>query len=313
MRLLVVTPVFDDGACLAPLLTDLARADLRSIVDVLVVDDGSTTAIFLDTDDVPDGLGQVDILRLGTNVGHQRAIAVGLVEAAQRGDYDAVAVIDSDGEDRPEDLTQLLRALDSAPHSIVVAQRRNRTEAVRFRAFYSLYRMLFRMLTGRRLDFGNFTVVPIAAVHRLVLMPELWNHYPATLMRSRLVLTRVPTDRGRRYAGRSRMNFTALVNHGLAGIAAFVDTAFARLLVLASAATAIFGLAILGAVVLRLTIGVPIPGWAALGASVAAIGLIQVLAGLVVVSFMTLAARSTVSPPPVDFAANYVVKLTRVT
>ena len=109
------------------------------------------------------------------------------------------------------------------------------------------------------------------------------------------------------------MSFAALVNHGLAGIAAFVDTVFARLLVVASMLTVIFGVVIGAALILRLAIGVPIPGWAALGASVAAIALVQVLVGLVVVSFLTLAARSSVSPPPADFARGYIVKIERVT
>lgn len=311
-RLLVVTPVFNDGACLQVLLNDLAEAELSARVDVLVVDDGSTTIIDLEAAAIPVGISSLELLRLGTNLGHQRAIAVGLVEADRRGDHDVVAVIDSDGEDRPRDLAVLLDAFDETPDCVIVAQRRNRTEAVKFRVFYALYRVLFRLLTGRRLDFGNFTVVPKSGVRRLVLMPELWNHYPAALMRSRMPLTRVPIDRGHRYAGRSRMSFTALVNHGLAGIAAFVDTAFARLLVLATAMTALFGIVIVGALILRLVNRVPIPGWAALGASVAAIGLIQVLAGLVVVSFLTLAARSTVSPPPREFTAEYVASVTKI-
>lgn len=312
-RLAVVTPVFNDGTCVQHLLADLANAGLPGEVDVLVVDDGSTIDIDLDAPSVPSGLGAVSILRVGTNVGHQRAIAIGLVEVAQRGDHDVVAVIDSDGEDRPADLRTLLGALSDSPSSIVVAQRRNRTETVKFRAFYSLYRLMFHWLTGRRLDFGNFSVMPMSAARRVVLMPELWNHYPATIMRSRLEITRVPIDRGRRYTGRSRMSFTALVNHGLAGIAAFIDTVFARLLVMATVLTVVFGVVIASAFVLRLAIGVPIPGWAALGASVAAIALVQVLVGLVVVAFLTLAARSTVSPPPADFAHGYIVRIERVT
>ena len=172
--------------------------------------------------------------------------------------------------------------------------------------------MLFRLLTGRHLDFGNFSLLPASAATRLVLMSELWNHYPATVMRSRLPIVRVPLDRQQRYAGRSRMNFTALVNHGLAGIAAFIDTAFARLLVIAVAITGVLGVLALAGLVLRLSIGVPIPGWAALGASVAMIGLIQIAAALVVLSFLTLSARSTASPPPARFAGDYLASVEEV-
>ena len=309
-RLAVITPVFNDAACLPPFLRDLAQAATDATqIDVFIVDDGSTEHLHLDTNDVPSPLTAIRILRLSCNLGHQRAIAVGLVEAIGRHDYDAIVVIDADGEDRPQDITELLSVHQANPEAVVVAQRQTRQEAANFRFFYALYKWLFRVLTGRRLDFGNFSVMSTSAARRMTFMTELWNHYPATIMRSRLRIVRVPIDRQQRYAGQSRMNFTALVNHGLAAIAAFIDTAFARLLVLAVAVTAIFGGLALAGVVLRLTIGVPIPGWAALGASVAMIGLIQIAAALVVLSFLTLSARSTASPPPARFASDYLAEV----
>jgi glycosyltransferase involved in cell wall biosynthesis len=312
-RVAVLTPVFNDAACLPPFLRDLAAGlEDGTTVDVLVVDDGSTEPVTLAPDEMPPRLSSVELLHLGCNLGHQRAIAVGLVEAVRRESYDAIVVIDADGEDRPQDAALLLAALAETPQAVVVAQRRSRQEAAKFRFFYGIYKALFHSLTGRRLDFGNFSALSASAAERLVLMGELWNHYPATVMRSRLDIVRIPLDRQQRYAGRSRMNFTALVNHGLAGIAAFVDTAFARLLVLAVAVTGVLGVLALAGIALRLAIGVPIPGWAALGASVALIGLIQIAAALVVLSFLTLSTRSTASPPPARFAHDYLARVERV-
>jgi len=312
-RVAVLAPVFNDAACLPHFLKDLG-ADLTGTVavEVLIVDDGSTEPVSVNPGDVPASIDRVDVLHLGCNLGHQRAIAVGLVEAVRRDRYDAIIVIDADGEDRPQDALSLLHTHGQHPDAIIVAQRRSRQEAAKFRFFYALYKVLFRLLTGRQLDFGNFSLLPAAAASRLVLMGELWNHYPATVMRSRLPVIRVPLDRQNRYAGRSRMNFTSLVNHGLAGIAAFVDTAFARLLVLAVAITGLLGFLAVAGIALRLAIGVPIPGWAALGASVAMIGLIQIAAALVVLSFLTLSARSTASPPPARFAGEYVATVEEV-
>lgn len=309
-RVAVLTPVFNDSACLPFLLADLAEAEgLPADTTVLIVDDGSTEELALDPTTLPEILGAIEVLHLGCNLGHQRAIAAGIVEAVRRNDFDVIIVIDADGEDHPQDVSALMRAHQDSPHAIIVAQRRNRKEAIKFRFSYGVYKVLFRVLTGRDLDFGNFSLVPMPAAQRMVLMGELWNHYPATIMRSRIPIVRVPLDRETRYSGRSRMNFTSLVNHGLAGIAAFIDTAFARLLVFAVALTAVFGLLALGGIALRLATSVPIPGWAALGASVAMIGFIQIIAALVVLSFLTLSARSTFSPPPAGFAGEYLVRV----
>ena len=306
----MITPVFNDAACLPLFLRDLAQAATSDAqMDVFIVDDGSTELLNLDTIDIPSPIAAIRILHLSCNLGHQRAIAVGLVEVLGRNDYDAIVVIDADGEDRPQDITELLSIHEENPEAVVVAQRQMRQEAANFRFFYALYKWLFRVLTGRRLDFGNFSVMSTSAARRMIFMTELWNHYPATVMRSRLPIVRVPIDRQQRYAGQSRMNFTALVNHGLAAIAAFIDTAFARLLVFAAAVTLVLGGLAFGGLVLRLTNDVPIPGWAALGASVAMIGVIQVAAALVVLSFLTLSARSTASPPPARFARDYVAEV----
>jgi glycosyltransferase involved in cell wall biosynthesis len=312
-RVAVLTPAFNDAACLPPFLRDLAAGMPHgTVTDVLVVDDGSTEPTHISESSVPTAFNSVEILHLGCNLGHQRAIAVGLVEAVKRNCYDTIVVIDADGEDRPEDVAVLMAAHRDDPHAIVVAQRRNRLENARFRFFYAFYKVLFHALTGRKLNFGNFSVLPSPAAERLVLMGELWNHYPAAIMRSRLPIVRIPIDRQRRYAGESRMNFTSLVNHGLAGIAAFIDTAFARLLVFAVAVTGIFGVLAIAGVGLRLALGEPIPGWAALGATVALVGLIQIAAALVVLSFLTLSARSSASPPPARFAGDYLARIDNV-
>lgn len=309
-RLAVITPVFNDAACLPPFLADLAQlADDQTTIGVFIVNDGSTEPIAPAAATVPPSIASVRILHLSCNLGHQRAIAVGLVETLNRGEFDSIVVIDADGEDKPQDISKLLTTQQTNPEAVVVAQRQSRQETANFRFFYAMYKWLFRVLTGRRLDFGNFSLMSTSAARRMTFMTELWNHYPATIMRSRLPIVRVPIDRQQRYAGQSRMNFTALVNHGLAAIAAFIDTAFARLLVLAVAVTAIFGGLAIAGVAIRLTIGAPIPGWAALGASVAMIGLIQIAAALVVLSFLTLSARSTASPPPARFASDYLAKV----
>ena len=51
---------------------------------------------------------------------------------------------------------------------------------------YFAYKRTFWLLTGKRIDYGNFSLLPIGAVRRLAHMPELWNNLAAAIMRSRL-------------------------------------------------------------------------------------------------------------------------------
>jgi polyisoprenyl-phosphate glycosyltransferase len=129
--------------------------------------------------------------------------------------------MDSDGQDRPIDIALLLASSCRHPRHVVLARRAKRSESYAFRACYGVYRLLFYALTGQPISFGNFCVIPIAAVRRLAHMPELWNNLAASIMRSRLSYTMVPTTRGGRLAGRSQMNLVSLILHGLTAMSVY--------------------------------------------------------------------------------------------
>src|SRR5437870_5208773 len=81
MKLAVLTPVFDDWPAFARLLQEisLVATDLPFALEIVAVDDGSSVSYDLSSP-APDAICEVEILRLGLNLGHQRAIAIGLVE-----------------------------------------------------------------------------------------------------------------------------------------------------------------------------------------------------------------------------------------
>lgn len=230
---LVVIPIHDDWNSVLLLLAALDRvARGRSYaMSVLLVDDGSPTPppASLRTWR-PDHLRGVDLLVLRQNLGHQRAIAVGLVHAHDRHAADVVVVMDGDGEDAPEDVPRLVARVIEDPGRIVFASRERRSEGPAFRAGYRVFQLLFRAATGRPIRIGNFSAIPGGELARLLAGPEIWNHYAAAVMRSRRPFTTLPTRRRRRLDGRSHMSFLALVLHGLAAISVFGDTAAARLL-----------------------------------------------------------------------------------
>jgi len=277
--LFIVTPVHDDWECLAILLRNM-----RDTLDpagipfaVIVVDDASRVAAASPT---------ATILRLTRNVGHQRAIAVGLDYAIRIAGAGTIAIMDADGEDRPEDLPLLLAALDGNDDRVAVASRRRRSESTRFKLFYKAYKIAFRVFTGESLDFGNFSVLRRDAAKRLLGMHELWLNLPGTIMKSRLRIERVPTDRGRRYVGASRMNLVSLVTHGLSAIGVFSERAFTRVLLAIGAAAAFMVAAFVIALVLK-ALGLATPGWLTTIAAAALIVLLQsatvALCGLFVV------------------------------
>ena len=74
-------------------------------------------------------------------------------------------------------------------------------------------------------------MVPFSSLAQIVVIPEIWNHYAAAVIRSRLLFTTVPIARGARLAGESKMNFVGLLLHGLSAFFVYGEIVGARLLI----------------------------------------------------------------------------------
>lgn len=292
-RLTILLPVCNDWQAAKSLLGQLdeSLAQAGMVTRVLVVDDGSSEPPPLDIAIRHwNAIEQIRILELRRNVGHQRAIVLGLAYLHQRNQIDAVVVMDADGEDLPDDVPRLVEQFNaSGRRAIVFAERRRRTESLTFRGFYWFYRQLHWVLTGLRVRVGNFCVMPSTAVASLVAVPETWNHVAAAVFKSRLPYETIPTSRGHRLAGRSSMNFVALVVHGLSALSVFGEIVGVRLMVASVGLFLLVAGCGLGTAAWSLGTQQPIPGWAAAAGGLVAVLLTQ----LVVVSF--LAALSILS------------------
>ena len=258
-HLIVVTPVFEDVDASERLFEALA-AKFSSAVYVIAVDDGSVhhplEASVLSNVGV-EGV----VLKLRSNVGHQRAIAIGLAYVSERAvDEPMVVVMDSDGEDLPDTIPALLARLESDDFDIVVAQRKRRVETMKFKLFYFIYKALFRLLTGKKISFGNFMALKLGAVRRLVAMQELGIHVAGTVLASRLRTGFCPLDRGTRYAGQSKMNFVGLVLHGFKGLMIFAEDVLVRVGI-ACALVASLSVAGIALAILLKAFGFATPGW----------------------------------------------------
>lgn len=301
----ILTPVYNDWQALSRLLEEL-KALAREHgwnIHVLVVNDGSSLSP--DSPLTPeDGLASIHVLHLARNLGHQRAIAIGLAFAHQMGAQAPLIVMDCDGEDRPQDIPRLLAEAERKPNAIVFARRARRSEGWLFRLFYLFFKSIFRILTGQNIAFGNFCLIPPSLLGRVVYLQEIWNHFAAGVLHAGLPWVSVPTARGRRYAGASHMSLTPLVLHGLSAISVYTEIVYVRLIFFA---LTLLGLDVLGFLVLfyiRYLTPLAIPGWA----TTVAIGLTllasQAFLFLALLTFLLLSYRSArMFIPATDYQA----------
>jgi len=303
----LLIPLLDDWESARRLLSELddtAGASGQRL-GVLLVDDGSRQPCPFASDSWRH-LAPVEVLTLAVNQGHTRAIAIGLAALAERPEIEAVVVMDGDGEDRPADVPRLIERWRAAPDRIVVAERRRRSEPLGFRLFYGLYKTIFRLLTGRRMNFGNFCLLPRAALEQLVNRGELWSHLAGTLIAGRWQIERLPTDRGKRYHGSSRMNLPALVQHGLGAVAVDLDRVLIRLLIFLAAVIAVLAVALFAIIAVKIFSNLAVPGWATTAFGLVAVLLLQTIVFAFLLLFVSLRTRGLPQVIPAQSWKTYV-------
>jgi len=309
----IITPVYNDWDAFALLVAeiDAVAGENNFRAKIIAVNDGSVS--------VPEmsfwgeNLAGIEIMHLSRNLGHQRSIAVGLSALNKRGNVDApIIVMDCDGEDRPADIPRLLAEYDLHPDEIIFAQRARRSEGFFFKIFYKLFKLIFRGLTGSGISFGNFSLIPPEKLEQIVYFQEIWNHFAAGIMHSNLKRRTIPTDRGKRYAGKSHMNLVSLVLHGLSAISVYTEIVYIRLIFLSFFVIFLDIIGFLILLYIKYFTLLAIPGW---GTSVA-IGLVlimlQAILFLTILSFAILGYRSMkMFIPAIDFE-DYLRKTERV-
>ena len=309
-KIAIITPVFNDWDAFKILMNELCKfaSDLEIKIKLIAVDDCSIKGGY--TFDMPSSEKiDVEILKLRCNLGHQRAIAVGLCESLKYEFLDGVIVMDCDGEDKVDDILQLINN-DSS--SIVVAKRSSRSEGIKFTLLYKIYKIIFKILSGKTIDFGNFCYIPFNKVESLIYSPNIWNHLAASIVKSNLPIRKVATSRGKRYCGYSKLNFTGLVLHGLGAMSVFIDLIFTRLLYfLAILIIFIIFLAFV-VLILKFFTSLSTPGWTTTLIGIFSIVSLQAIIILLISAFMVLNTRTTKLFIPAKDSRNFIFERVKI-
>jgi len=259
--LIILIPVYEDSTVFSSLLKEL-KVQLNTNFFVIAVDDGSL-AYPIDVSLLQENQLAGEVIKLKRNVGHQRAIALGVCYIAEHYPNSSVVIMDADGEDEPKTIPILLFQLSQKNKKVVVAVRKKRVASLQFRIFYHLYKLTFYLLTGKKINFGNYMALKPLAIKRLSAMQELWIHLAGCTLLSKLPIGSIPIQRGPRIAGESKMNFVALILHGLKALMVFADDVLARVGI-ACAVLASLSLIIMPIPLILKSIGIASPGWSSI-------------------------------------------------
>ncbi len=266
-RLWIVSPLYFDVEPYARLQQNLAAALKGSPLEprLVAVDDSAGL------DPAVATLG-VRVVVPPFNLGHQRALVFALrTLAREMADDDVVVTLDGDGEDQPEDLPRLLAPLLAEPGNlrrIARAARTRRHETPPFKILYFLFKHFFLLLSGTVVRSGNYAAYRGWVARNVLFHPHFDLCYSSGLLSLNLHIERVPCERGRRYAGASKMTWASLVLHGFRMLMPFADRIAVRGLV----ASGCGGLVVALLAAARLLGAAPVERWAlSLGAVLCAV------------------------------------------
>jgi len=225
----ILIPLYNDWKSVSKLLNeiDLAINNWNAEVSVVVVNDASTE----ERSNLKFNFNKiklVKILNMKENRVHQRCIAAGLKYISKDGDFDRVIVMDADGEDRPDELNDFFKKAEENPSLSITGNRFKRSEGILFKIMYEIHKLLTLVFAGKLIKFGNFSCLTKDHVKQLIEKPYLWNSYSSSVVRAIDERTSIPSIRGSRYFGPSKMNFFSLVMHSLGIISVFRNMVIIR-------------------------------------------------------------------------------------
>tara|TARA_B100000287_G_scaffold83961_1_gene76632 strand:- start:2876 stop:3745 length:870 start_codon:yes stop_codon:yes gene_type:complete len=222
MKIKILIPIYNDWQSVFKLLENINSevSGLDHEFSIIIVNDASTEArpeISLNL----DNLKSIKIINMKENRGHARCNAAGLKYIHEKEDFDYVIPMDGDGEDRPEEIKQFIENINYYPDKVIVGERIKRSEGLIFKICYFIHKIITIVFTGQSIKFGNYTFLPKSTVQKMVDEKSTWSSFSGSLAKLEKDRAVVPSIRGTRYFGPSKMNFINLIKHSLSIIAVF--------------------------------------------------------------------------------------------
>ena len=222
MKIIILVPIYNDWQSASKLLEEINSniAGLESQFSIIIINDASTDQQSINALNT-ENLHSIKIINMKENRGHARCIATGLKYIFEKEEFDYVIPMDGDGEDRPEEIKNFVEYLNYASDKPIVGERVKRSESLTFKFCYSVHKILTFAFTGQSIKFGNYTCLPRTTVEKMVNDKSTWSSFSGALTKLEKDRSIVPSIRGSRYFGPSKMSFKNLIIHSLSIISVF--------------------------------------------------------------------------------------------
>ena len=229
MKIKILIPVYNDWQSTLKLIDEINGLSINSKfqISIIIINDASNHDRPNNEKDY-ENIQSLKIINMKLNQGHARCIATGLKYIYQKDDFDYIIPMDGDGEDRPEEIKEFLNKIDESNGRAIIGQRVKRSEGLVFKICYQIHKLITLTFTGKSIRFGNYTCLPKNIVEKMINEKATWNSFSGSLTKIEKDLLPIPSIRGPRYFGPSKMSFFNLLKHSLSIISVFRKTVLIR-------------------------------------------------------------------------------------
>jgi glycosyltransferase involved in cell wall biosynthesis len=228
-KYIIIIPIYNDRESLTKLIENINSEvkSLNSEISVIIINDASSQQI-IDKYQNTENINSIEIVNMKENEGHTRCIASGLKYIFEKKEFDYVIPMDGDGEDRPEEIKNFIQLAEQTEDKSIIGERVKRSESLIFKVCYQAHKILTLAFTNQSIKFGNYTCLSKVSVEKLLNEKATWNSFSGSLKKVEKDLLSIPSIRGTRYFGPSKMSFFNLLKHSLSIISVFRKTVLIR-------------------------------------------------------------------------------------
>ena len=229
MKIKILIPIYNDWQSVFKLINEINKLSIDADVElsIILINDASNYDRSNEEFNL-ENIHSIKILNMKKNQGHARCIATGLKYILEKEDFDYVIPMDGDGEDRPKEIMDFLDKLKETNDKPIVGLRVKRSESLLFQICYKMHKLITFTFTGKIIKFGNYSCLPKSTVKTMINEKATWNSYSGSLAKIEENLISIPSIRGNRYFGPSKMSFYSLIKHSLSIISVFRKTFLIR-------------------------------------------------------------------------------------
>ena len=274
----VVAPAYNEGTGLDKFYSRLIDAvkELELELEIIYVNDGSTDNTLEVMLKQHGDDSRISIIDLSRNFGKEIALTAGLDHASG----DAVVVIDTDLQDPPELIPELVEKWNEG-FDVVNAKRSKRKGETSFKKVTSFlyYRFLYQLSDIKiPKDTGDFRLLSRDALDALLKLREKHRYMKGLFAWVGYSQAEITYERDERYAGETKWNFWGLLDLAFEGLTSFSVLPL-RLASMLGFITALAGLIFAVIVIIKkIMFGDPVAGYPSLVVLISVIGGIQLLA-----------------------------------